>query len=1180
MQPHQWGQFVSDDANTHTRTCQVDGCGATDTQPHAFPDTWMYADSENHIHVCDDCGQTVSAPHSWSDWTDNQDGTHSRVCEDGCGAKETSVHTWGEWSNDQNGNHIRSCTEESCTATDTQAHQWGPWSPTEDGSQHTHSCQVDGCGATETQAHNYPADWSYQDETNHAHVCDDCGQLETKPHTWGTDWTNAGNGTHFRECEDGCGARETQTHNWTAWTSDENGHTHTCECGATETKQHDYGDWTYSDASEHAHACSVCGNVVTASHVWSDWTDDRDGTHTRTCTEGCGAKETSVHTWGEWSNGDGVHTRSCTANGCLATDTQEHQWSPWSADGDSNHSRTCTVEGCGATESHPHSYPETWTYRDENGHVRVCADCGETDTASHTWEDTWTDNQDGTHTRECADGCGAEETQAHVWGDWRDTEGETRTRDCTLCDASVVESTRSDVAAVLLREGTYVPYYDLQNAFDDAQSDETVYLVCREGGIALGKTLQVNRSVALANVTRTVGEDLRANYSPTEELVTLVRDNGFDGVMVRIQKDAKIAFERLTVEGADSVSPAVEVYGSLTVSGGTIRAKCAIRVCAPESSGIALMALGDNGTLSVTNSPELGAIRLDDPAAGVVPTVDFMGFTGAVSVEIAETRPYGAFAVNIGDGALLTVTGAKTVEEGLSARAARLQDGMYLCGGYDLELTQSALGEVVLSGECDEYLASLNLSVNGNPVVLNAQSGQFTASAVETGSAIRAELTIGGATASLGLVAFDETTGRLTAPDGATYTKDGNVLPLAAADPFDLTLVGDDGTVSVDGSARTLDFSRPVGTAFVYDYLTKDGAVFDKIDYTNYEAVQRAMEVYAGMTEKQCGAADARLAASSAFPSFGNIAEREKNAVEAYLSEKRESGRYSEEALERLEAIASDLETLFDSVDLEGENVGAQIEELFAAGISTLDGVRSHTVSTNDLDPSALPEYPAEETEELIGYLTREEGFRGDSELSIRLGEAEEARERDLVALFGVTVSLRGDALQGVMKVVLLLPEEARGYTGYRVRVMQNGTESSIAASLDGNVLSFTLGEAPASSANLADRLADTQTASLTFSVVANKVVNLRWLIILLASLCALEAAALVYVSAYLVRGRKTRLMAFSPALLAVVILPVSAAEICIALGAVCFAEALALVGLIAFIRRRERKAETANPQE
>lgn len=798
-----------------------------------------------------------------------------------------------------------------------------------------------------------------------------------------------------------------------------------------------------------------------------------------------------------------------------------------------------------------------------------------------------------------------------------------------------------------------------------------------------------------------MGIDFRASYAPSGTSVTFRAAEGFTGTAISIARGAAVRFDGLILEGEGLT---VEVYGSLTVAGGKLGT---VAVHAPVQ-GVSLAALTGDGTLSLTNAPTLGTVVLDDPAGGVVPSVDLTGFYGSVTVEISGDRPYGAFVTGIGDRASVTVEGGKQWQEGLSCREMRLQDGMYLCGGYDLTVGQTALGEVTLGGVCDPYLKELTVTVNGSAVALSADGGAFGDRRVDTGSAGVAQIGVGGGTSSLGLVYFDETTGLLTAPADAYVTAGGQRTPLDGLDPFSLPLNGDEATAVVDGQARTLDFCRPVGTAFVYRYLTDGGVLFTDVDYTNYERILAGKSVYDGMTIRQQGVVDEKLAETfGSFAAlfkaaedylaaqnrkteefleeneiftkdFGDVTgsdtsaledaaehyrtadeeekhfldeaaknegysgfegmtqdllakaefeaereetledlgtilrgcdgsevrrelslaietvedavyerctdddlrldylvgkkdslatavrvleniraeERAKSAFEAYLSEKRESECYSDDALKEMSSIVERFESSIAEIDPEDAEGGARIEGLLSEGMEELNGVRAERVVSGEGTPSSVlsGEYP-DGAEELYGYLSKAEGYRGDSKLTLLLRPAGAETVDGAIVLFGVGVKLVGEAA-GSAEVCLLLPGDARGYTGYRVLSrLESGEVREHTLRLEDDVLRFDT---------------DGETELL---VVAQRKVDLSWLIVLLSCLCGLETVALGYVVGYLFRHRVAALVP----LLGAVIVPASAVAVCSVLGAVCVAEAVALVLLLVTIERRESpKRQTA----
>lgn len=90
------------------------------------------------------------------------------------------------------------------------------------------------------------------------------------------------------------------------------------------------------------------------------------------------------------------------------------------------------------------------------------------------------------------------------------------------------------------------------------------------------------------------------------------------------------------------------------------------------------------------------------------------------------------------------------------------------------------------------------------------------------------------------------------------------------------------------------------------------------------------------------------------------------------------------------------------------------------------------------------------------------------------------------------------------------------------------------------------------------------------FIILAQRKIDLSWLMVLLGLLCILETAALLYVVGYFIKNRTAALAA--PALLAAVIVPASAPLVCMVLGGICLAEGAAIALFVALIRRRERR--------
>ena len=119
---HSYGQWKSDDENTHSRTCE---CGDKETKPHAWnngevttPATHTTAGVKTY--TCNDCGAKKTeaiektSEHKFGDWKLDGETTHSASCE--CGEKKTEEHTFGDWeivknaTQTETGSKKRSCT--------------------------------------------------------------------------------------------------------------------------------------------------------------------------------------------------------------------------------------------------------------------------------------------------------------------------------------------------------------------------------------------------------------------------------------------------------------------------------------------------------------------------------------------------------------------------------------------------------------------------------------------------------------------------------------------------------------------------------------------------------------------------------------------------------------------------------------------------------------------------------------------------------------------------------------------------------------------------------------------------------------------------------------------------------------------------------------------------------------
>ena len=274
---HTWGAWAKKDGDQHKRVCSV--CNQEETANHGWnAGTVTKAATCKEAGVktftCTACSATKTeeitktTTHTWGKWEKVNETEHKRTCTVCNTANETAAHTWNtgvvtkQATCKETGVKTFTCTACSATKTEdvakTTTHAWGAWSKKDSGT-HARTCSV--CGKEETANHSYGADWQ-KDSANHYHVCSVCGdKKDSAAHTPGAAATEMAPQT----CTT-CGYIITpalgHTHNWsTNWTTDANGHWHTCS-GCNEKK----------DASAHVFDndcdtdCSVCGFTRAIEH--------------------------------------------------------------------------------------------------------------------------------------------------------------------------------------------------------------------------------------------------------------------------------------------------------------------------------------------------------------------------------------------------------------------------------------------------------------------------------------------------------------------------------------------------------------------------------------------------------------------------------------------------------------------------------------------------------------------------------------------------------------------------------------------------------------------------------------------------------------------------------------------------------------------------------------------------
>ena len=304
---HEFGDWMSNnDGTTHSRFCN---CGESETDDHKFDDGEVtQAPTHQAVgkvkYTCGDCGYFYTADipttpdHEWGEWVINKldNNTHIRFCI--CNESQTAPHNFDDGEVTEEATHtskgVKTFTCDDCGYTydeeipTTPDHEWTDWSPDGDGT-HTRACR---CNANETK----DCEW-------------DEGKVTTEP-------------THYEEGVKTftcivCGGQKTESipktteHEWTDWTPDNDGNTHTrlCKCGASETKDHNFDEGTVTKEPTHLEegvktfTCGDCDFVredtldKTTEHTFGEWKPETTvvGKHYRECA--CGEREIADCAW-------------------------------------------------------------------------------------------------------------------------------------------------------------------------------------------------------------------------------------------------------------------------------------------------------------------------------------------------------------------------------------------------------------------------------------------------------------------------------------------------------------------------------------------------------------------------------------------------------------------------------------------------------------------------------------------------------------------------------------------------------------------------------------------------------------------------------------------------------------------------------------------------------------------
>ena len=262
---HEWSEWKNDEVSeTQSRTCGAENCPVEkETAPHNWDDcvqigTPTCTEGAKMVYTCGDCGATYEEDidclgHDFGEWDFYDENTHRMTCSV-CNYYTEEKHYW------DNGVETVSPT---CYSTGVM----------------TYTCED--CGHTKTEEipmtdHTW-TDWAPNGDENHKRDCmdDKCDKFETLPHEWDDgvitkEPTCKETGVKTFTCLTCQHTRTedvpTPDHEWTEWTPDNDGKTHTrlCKCGEIETMDHEFGNEEAvlqpTDNSIHLkQTCTLCG---------------------------------------------------------------------------------------------------------------------------------------------------------------------------------------------------------------------------------------------------------------------------------------------------------------------------------------------------------------------------------------------------------------------------------------------------------------------------------------------------------------------------------------------------------------------------------------------------------------------------------------------------------------------------------------------------------------------------------------------------------------------------------------------------------------------------------------------------------------------------------------------------------------------------------------------------------
>ena len=362
-------------ATEHSYECAV--CHKIITESHVET-LVIKGDASGHYDYCEKCGYTgETQPHDEGSYTANNDGkTHTVDCKT-CGYKNESEEHVAASDKYEDDDVERYHVCKYCGGRMDETKHDYEWVADEDGIHHHEECKT--CHHKKTGS---TAEHNYENG-----VCEDCKYVHPEDaHEWSS-WTpDFGGTTHTRTCSI-CGKEDTDPHNlpekWTPSLEDETKHVRKCpDCGYEVTGEHNFGDsYEYVDAETHRQTCADCKKTVTSSHNFEEGKYLNNSTdHWQVCTDCKGESDRENH---KYVNG---------SEHCSVCNYWNHQHTmKWMDDGE-NHWEECTDPDCDyKTEKEPHVFDGSYDYNSTQ-HSQTCSVCHAKVSEAHTLVDEYDDD--------------------------------------------------------------------------------------------------------------------------------------------------------------------------------------------------------------------------------------------------------------------------------------------------------------------------------------------------------------------------------------------------------------------------------------------------------------------------------------------------------------------------------------------------------------------------------------------------------------------------------------------------------------------------------------------------------------------------------------------------------------------------------------------------------------------